>query len=80
MRVSHSSNQTRVRSDGVSYVKWTSPTMVIRSRALRKPSTCWIAAPALRHRLIFNFHAEAEGVRADQIVEQVVKQVPEETR
>jgi MoxR-like ATPase len=32
--------------------------------------------PALRHRIILNFQAEAENVTADQIVAEVVKQVP----
>jgi len=34
------------------------------------------ALPALRHRLILNFEAEAEGVTTDHIVEQVLKDVP----
>ena len=33
------------------------------------------ARPALRHRLILNFEGEAEGVTADQIIDQVVEQV-----
>jgi MoxR-like ATPase len=32
--------------------------------------------PALRHRIILNFQAEAENVTADQIIGEVVKQVP----
>jgi MoxR-like ATPase len=32
--------------------------------------------PALRHRIILNFQAEAENVSADQILAEVVKQVP----
>jgi MoxR-like ATPase len=32
--------------------------------------------PALRHRIILNFQAEAENVSADQIIAEVVKQVP----
>ncbi len=35
-----------------------------------------VAQPALRHRLILNFEAEAEGVTTDQIVAQVLKDVP----
>jgi MoxR-like ATPase len=31
--------------------------------------------PALRHRIILNFQAEAENVAADQIVAEIVKQV-----
>jgi MoxR-like ATPase len=36
-----------------------------------------MARPALRHRLILNFEAEAEKVDPDQIVEDVLKHVPE---
>jgi MoxR-like ATPase len=32
--------------------------------------------PALRHRIILNFQAEAENVSADQILAEVIKQVP----
>jgi MoxR-like ATPase len=32
--------------------------------------------PAVRHRIILNFQAEAENVTADQIIAEVVKQVP----
>jgi MoxR-like ATPase len=32
--------------------------------------------PALRHRIILNFQAEAENVAADQIIAEVVRQVP----
>ncbi len=35
-----------------------------------------VVYPALRHRLILNFQAEAENVSADQILEAVVKKVP----
>ncbi len=34
------------------------------------------ALPALRHRLIPNFDAEAEGISTDQIIEQILKDVP----
>jgi MoxR-like ATPase len=36
------------------------------------------AKPALRHRLILNFEAQAEGVSADWIVEQILESVPTE--
>jgi MoxR-like ATPase len=36
------------------------------------------AAPTLRHRLILNFEAEAEGVTTDQIISQVIKDVPKD--
>ena len=32
--------------------------------------------PALRHRIILNFQAEAENVTPDQILADVLKQVP----
>jgi MoxR-like ATPase len=32
--------------------------------------------PALRHRLILNFQAEAENVTADQILAAIIKTVP----
>lgn len=36
-----------------------------------------VALPALRHRLILNFEAEAEGITTDKIIEQVLSEVPE---
>jgi len=35
------------------------------------------AAPAMRHRLILNFEAQAEGAQADDIIRQVIQSVPE---
>lgn len=35
-----------------------------------------VALPALRHRLILNFEAEAEGVTTDHIVAQILNEVP----
>ena len=35
-----------------------------------------VAAAALRHRLILNFEAEAEGITTDHIITQIVKDVP----
>jgi MoxR-like ATPase len=35
-----------------------------------------VALPALRHRLILNFEAEAEGITTDHIIAQVLKEVP----
>jgi MoxR-like ATPase len=37
-----------------------------------------VAPPALRHRIILGFEADAEGVTADQIVREVVTTTPEE--
>ncbi|MEL6329599.1 MAG: MoxR family ATPase [Planctomycetota bacterium] len=37
-----------------------------------------IAAPALRHRLIMNFEAEAEGVDSDDVVENILGTLPRE--
>jgi len=36
-----------------------------------------VAQPALRHRLILNFEAQAEGVSPDDVIRQVVQTVPE---
>jgi MoxR-like ATPase len=35
-----------------------------------------VATAALRHRLILNFEAEAEGITTDQIIAQILKDVP----
>jgi MoxR-like ATPase len=35
-----------------------------------------VAPPVLRHRLILNFHAEAEGIQSRQIVERLLEVVP----
>jgi len=37
------------------------------------------AAATLRHRLILNFEAEAEGVTTDHIIAQILKDVPRDT-
>ena len=37
-----------------------------------------VAAPALRHRLILNFEAEAEGITTDHIVAQILQDVPKD--
>ncbi len=36
-----------------------------------------LALPVLRHRVITNFHAEAEGIRAEQILRELLDTVPE---
>jgi MoxR-like ATPase len=36
------------------------------------------ALPALRHRVILNFEAQAEGVAADDVVKQIVESVKAE--
>jgi MoxR-like ATPase len=35
-----------------------------------------VALPVLRHRLVTNFNAEAEGLKADDILERLIKHVP----
>jgi MoxR-like ATPase len=35
-----------------------------------------VAAPAMRHRLILNFEAEAEGITTDHIIGQILRDVP----
>jgi len=37
-----------------------------------------VAHPVLRHRIITNFNAEAEGIRSDQIVEWLIRDIPKE--
>ncbi|MEO6036044.1 MAG: MoxR family ATPase [Verrucomicrobiota bacterium] len=39
-----------------------------------------VAAAALRHRLILNFEAEAEGVTTDLIIQQILKDVPRDSQ
>jgi MoxR-like ATPase len=36
-----------------------------------------VAVPVLRHRLVLNFHARAEGVDVDTIINRLMKVVPE---
>src|SRR5438067_3084518 len=36
-----------------------------------------VAVPVLRHRVVLNFHARAEGVDADTIIQRLLKVVPE---
>ncbi len=35
------------------------------------------ALPALRHRVLLNFEGEAEGVKTDQVIESILKSIPE---
>ncbi len=37
-----------------------------------------VAHPVLRHRIITNFNAEAEGIRSDQIIDWLVRDIPKE--
>ena len=39
-----------------------------------------VAAPVLRHRLVLNFHAEAEGLTADALVRRLIEHVPADSR
>jgi MoxR-like ATPase len=38
-----------------------------------------VAAPTLRHRLILNFEAEAEGITTDHIIAHILTEVPKDT-
>ena len=38
-----------------------------------------IAAPVLRHRLILNFEGQAEGVGTDLVIEDLIKNLPEQS-
>ncbi len=40
----------------------------------------FVALPALRHRIILNFEAEAEGVSSDSIIRDILHNVPENVR
>jgi MoxR-like ATPase len=35
-----------------------------------------VAAPVLRHRIMTNFNAEAEGVKPDEIIRRLIKHIP----
>ena len=35
------------------------------------------ALPALRHRVLLNFEGEAEGIKTDQVIEAILKSLPE---
>ena len=37
-----------------------------------------VAKPVLRHRLVTNFNADAEGIDSDKVVEQLLKEIPAE--
>ena len=37
-----------------------------------------VAHPVLRHRIITNFNAEAEGIRSDQIIDWLIRDIPKE--
>ena len=36
-----------------------------------------VALPALRHRVLLNFEGEAEGIKTDQVIEQILASLPE---
>jgi len=38
-----------------------------------------LAAPVLRHRIVTNFNAEAEGMSSDKIVQKLLSQIPRPT-
>jgi MoxR-like ATPase len=38
-----------------------------------------VAHAALRHRILLNFEGEAEGVKTDQVIDAVLKSIPEAT-
>jgi MoxR-like ATPase len=39
-----------------------------------------VAAAAMRHRLILNFEAEAEGITTDHIIAQILADVPRDAQ
>ncbi len=38
-----------------------------------------VARPVLRHRILTNFNAEAEGITSDKIVERLIEETPRPT-
>jgi MoxR-like ATPase len=40
---------------------------------------CQVATPVLRHRIVTNFNAEAEGIRSDAIVKKLIEFIPHPT-
>jgi MoxR-like ATPase len=38
-----------------------------------------MALPVLRHRIILNFEGQAEGVSTDAVIENIIKELPEDT-
>jgi MoxR-like ATPase len=36
-----------------------------------------VALPALRHRVLLNFEGEAEGIKTDQVLTEIIKSIPE---
>ena len=45
--------------------------------ALNPDDVRWAAKPALRHRVILNFEGEAEGVRGDDVLDEILRTVKE---
>jgi MoxR-like ATPase len=39
-----------------------------------------LAKPVLRHRLVLNFHARADSMDTDAIIDQLLRSVPQEGR
>jgi MoxR-like ATPase len=38
-----------------------------------------VAVPVLRHRIVTNFNAEAEGIRSDTIVKKLIELIPRQS-
>jgi MoxR-like ATPase len=38
------------------------------------------AHPALRHRVLLNFEGEAEGIKTDQVLDEILKVLPETSK
>jgi MoxR-like ATPase len=50
----------------------------VRGRAYVVPDDVKeLARPALRHRVLLNFEGEAEGVKTDDLLQEILKHVPE---
>ena len=54
------------------------PTTRSSTSTRRRRTSCGrhVAVPVLRHRIVTNFNAEAEGVRSDTIVKKLIDYIP----
>ena len=60
-------------ADKVDYRKYLDPRTLAKIQALDIRA---VAYPTLRHRILTNFNAEAEGIRPDDIVKMLIEQTP----
>ena len=46
-------------------------------RAFSTEDIAAVALPALRHRIVTNFNAEAEGITCDKIIRKLIETIPQ---